>query len=108
MLPLHMVQADLTSGALVEIHAEDDPREGAAIGMSAAYLTNKPPGRAGRWFIDRLKEEAAAPRVNGAPAVSANSISPILRANRNPVLLQATVGSSPGRAALTRLKSTGG
>jgi hypothetical protein len=63
MLPLHMVQADLTSGALVEIHVEDDPREGTAISMSAAYLTNKPPGRAGRWFIDRLKEEAAAPRV---------------------------------------------
>jgi DNA-binding transcriptional LysR family regulator len=108
MLPLHMVQADLTSGALVEIHAEDDPREGTAIGMSAAYLTNNPPGRAGRWFIDRLKEEAAAPRVNRAGAVSADSISPIPRAKRNPVLLQATVESSLGRAALTRLMSTGG
>ena len=107
MLPLHMVQADLTSGALVEIHAEDDPREGTAISMSAAYLANQPPGRAGRWFIDRLKEEAAAPRVNGS-AVSADSISPIPRAKRNPVLLQATVESSPGRAALTRLMSTGG
>jgi DNA-binding transcriptional LysR family regulator len=78
MMPLHMVQADLTRGALVEIHVEDDPREGAAITMSAAYLTNKPPGRAGRWFIDRLKEEAAAPRVK------------------------------LGRAALTRLMSIGG
>ena len=99
MLPLHMVQADLTSGALVQIHAEEDPREGTAIGMSAAYLTNKPPGRAGRWFIDRLKDEAAASRVNGVAAVSADSISPIPRANRNPVLLQATVDSSSGRAA---------
>jgi DNA-binding transcriptional LysR family regulator len=108
MLPLHMVQADLTSGALVEIHVEDDPREGTAISMSAAYLTNKPPGRAGRWFIDRLKEEAAAPRVNGAVAGSADSISTIPRAKRNPVLLQATVESSLGRAALTRLMSTGG
>jgi DNA-binding transcriptional LysR family regulator len=108
ILPLHMVQADLSSGALVEIHAEDDPREGTAISMSAAYLTNKPPGRAGRWFIDRLKEEAAALRVNGAAAVPADSISPIPRANRKPVLLQATVESSLGRAALTRSMSTGG
>jgi hypothetical protein len=65
--------------------------------MSAAYLTNKPPGRAGRWFIDRLKDEAAAPRVKAA--VSADSISTIPRAKRNPVLLQATVESSLGRAA---------
>ena len=94
VLPLHMVQADLTNGALVEIHAEDDPREGTAIGMSAAYLTNNPPGRAGRWFIDRLKEEAAAPRVNGAAAA-------VPRADRNPVLLQTRVESSLGRAALS-------
>ena len=70
MMPLHMVQADLTSGALVKIRVEDDPQEGPAITMSAAYLTNKPPGRAGRWFIDRLKEEAA-PSVYKAAAVSA-------------------------------------
>jgi len=100
MLPLHLVQADLTSGALVGIHVEDDPREGTAIGMSAAYLTNKPPGRAGRWFIDRLKEEAAAPPVNEAAAVP--------RANRNPVLQQARVESSHGRAVPTRSISTGG
>ena len=87
IMPLHMVEADLASGALVEIHVEDDPPEGHAITMSAAYLTNSPPGRAGRWFIDRLKEEAA-PRVNGGAAVSADSISRIPIANRNPVQLR--------------------
>jgi hypothetical protein len=56
--------------------------------MSAAYLTNSPPGRAGRWFIDRLKEEAA-PRVNGEAAVPADSISVIPIASRNPVQLRA-------------------
>jgi DNA-binding transcriptional LysR family regulator len=75
MMPLHMVQADLTSGALVAIRAEDDSREGPAITMSAAYLTNKPPGPAGRWFIDRLKEEAAPP-VYEAAAVSARPKQP--------------------------------
>jgi len=87
-MPLHMVEADLTSGALVEINVEDDPLEGHAITMSAAYLTNSPPGRAGRWFIDRLKE-AAAPRVNGEAAMSADSISVIPIARRSPVELRA-------------------
>jgi hypothetical protein len=68
-MPLHMVEADLASGALVEIRVEDDPPEGHVIPMSAVYLTDTPLGPAGRWFIDRLKEEAV-PRVNGAePAV---------------------------------------
>ena len=58
-MPKHMVGADLASGALVEIRVEDDPPEGHVIAMSAVYLTDSPLGPAGRWFIDRLKEEAA-------------------------------------------------
>lgn len=73
VMPLHMVEADLASGALVEIHVEEDPLEDHAITMSAAYLTNSPPGRAGRWFIDRLKE-AAVPRVMAATAADSISI----------------------------------
>jgi DNA-binding transcriptional LysR family regulator len=61
-MPLHMVEADLASGALVEILVEDDPPEGHAIAMSAVYLADSPLGPAGRWFIDRLKEKAV-PRV---------------------------------------------
>src|ERR1700691_6222311 len=89
IMPLHMVEADLASGALVEIHVEDDPLDGHAVTMSAAYLTNSPPGRAGRWFIDRLKEEAA-PRVNAEAAVSADSIGVIPLARRSPVELRAS------------------
>jgi DNA-binding transcriptional LysR family regulator len=55
LMPLHLVAADLASGALVQITAEDAPPEGYAVAMSAIYRTNSPPGPAGRWFIDRLK-----------------------------------------------------
>jgi DNA-binding transcriptional LysR family regulator len=58
-LPLHLVEADLASGALVQISTEDAPPGGHVIAMWAIYRTDSPPGRAGRWFIDRLKQEQA-------------------------------------------------
>jgi DNA-binding transcriptional LysR family regulator len=64
VMPLHMVEADLANGTLVEVHFEDDPPDGHVITMSAVYLTNSALGPAGRWFIDRLKEESA-PQLNG-------------------------------------------
>jgi DNA-binding transcriptional LysR family regulator len=73
IMPLHMVEADLASGALMEIRVEDDPPEGHVIAMSAVYLIDSPLGPAGRWFIDRLKKEAV-PRVDGNASESANSI----------------------------------
>jgi DNA-binding transcriptional LysR family regulator len=56
-LPLHVIEADLASGALVQIRLEDSPAEGYVISMSAIYRTDSPPGPAGRWFIDFLKQE---------------------------------------------------
>jgi DNA-binding transcriptional LysR family regulator len=61
VLPLHAMEADLASGALVEITTEDAPRGGRLIEMWAVYRTDSPPGPAGRWFIDRLKKEQAPP-----------------------------------------------
>jgi DNA-binding transcriptional LysR family regulator len=61
VLPLHAMEADLASGALVEITTEDAPRGGRLIEMWAVYRTDSPPGPAGRWFIDRLKKEHAPP-----------------------------------------------
>jgi DNA-binding transcriptional LysR family regulator len=61
VLPLHAMEADLASGALVEITTEDAPRGGRLIEMWAVYRTDSPPGSAGRWFIDRLKKEQAPP-----------------------------------------------
>jgi DNA-binding transcriptional LysR family regulator len=58
-MPLHMIEADLASGALVQIRLEDSPAEGYVISMSAIYRIDSPPGPAGRWFIDFLKREDA-------------------------------------------------
>jgi DNA-binding transcriptional LysR family regulator len=60
-LPLHVIEADLASGSLVEIMTEDAPRGGRLIEMWAVYRTDSPPGPAGRWFIERLKKEQAPP-----------------------------------------------
>jgi len=60
-MPLHTIQADLASGALVEIMAEDSPPGGHVTEMTAIYRTDSPPGPAGRWFIDRLKQAQTPP-----------------------------------------------
>jgi DNA-binding transcriptional LysR family regulator len=62
ILPLHLVEADLASGTLVEIMTEDAPCGGRLIEMWAVYRTDSPPGPAGRWFIDRLTQERAPQR----------------------------------------------
>jgi DNA-binding transcriptional LysR family regulator len=62
ILPLHLVEADLASGTLVEIITEDAPCGGRLIEMWAVYRTDSPPGPAGRWFIDRLTQERAPQR----------------------------------------------
>jgi DNA-binding transcriptional LysR family regulator len=60
-LPLPAIEADLASGALVEITTEDAPPGGRLIEMWAVYRTDSPPGPAGRWFIERLKKAQAPP-----------------------------------------------
>jgi DNA-binding transcriptional LysR family regulator len=60
-MPLPSIEADLASGTLVEIATEDAPRGGRLIEMRAVYRTDSPPGPAGRWFIDRLKQAQAPP-----------------------------------------------
>lgn len=60
-MPAELVQHDLARGTLVRVVVEDAP-QGFVVAMSAVYRTETPPGIAGRWFIDRLKQgsEAAA------------------------------------------------
>ena len=55
-MPLHVVQADLEAGRLVTLAIEDVPPGGLPLSMSAVWPTKSPPGPAGRWFIERLKE----------------------------------------------------
>jgi DNA-binding transcriptional LysR family regulator len=69
VLPLHLIEADLASGTLVEITTEDTPRGGRLIEMSAIYRSDSPPGPAGRWFIDSLKKEQA-PTLKREPSRS--------------------------------------
>jgi DNA-binding transcriptional LysR family regulator len=55
-MPLHLVQPDLASGALVQIEIEEAPTKDFLMPMSAVYRTDSPPGPAGRWLIDRLTQ----------------------------------------------------
>lgn len=59
-MPADLVQSDLSRGSLVRIVTEDAPN-GFVVSMRAVYRTDAPPGVAGRWFIDRLKEGSQAP-----------------------------------------------
>jgi len=54
-MPLHMVEQDLASGALVRIELETHPVLGSGFSMHAIFMKDHPPGPAGRWFIERLK-----------------------------------------------------
>lgn len=72
-MPLHAVKQDLVEGRLVKLRIEDLPEESLVLPMSAVYLTAKPPGPAGRWLIERLKQccgkspadqQAALPRAS--------------------------------------------
>jgi DNA-binding transcriptional LysR family regulator len=73
-MPLHAIEADLASGALVEIATDDTPYGVRSIEMWAVYRTDSPPGPAGRWFIERLKQAPralrVAPRLQSGPVAA--------------------------------------
>jgi DNA-binding transcriptional LysR family regulator len=55
-MPLHTVRQDLLEGRLAKLSIEDLPDESLILPMSAVYLTANPPGPAGRWLIERLRQ----------------------------------------------------
>jgi DNA-binding transcriptional LysR family regulator len=55
-MPLHVVRKDLQEGRLRVLTIEDVPPEGLMLPMSVVWQTKSPPGPAGRWFIERLKQ----------------------------------------------------
>jgi DNA-binding transcriptional LysR family regulator len=55
-MPLHVVRKDLEEGRLSVLPIEDVPPDGLILTMSAVWRTKSPPGPAGRWFLDRLKQ----------------------------------------------------
>jgi DNA-binding transcriptional LysR family regulator len=55
-MPLHMVEEDIASGSLVVLKVDDVPLSGFMLTMSAYHQASEPPGPAGRWLIDHLKD----------------------------------------------------
>ena len=55
-MPLHAVKQDLKNKQLVKLLIEDLPEQGLALPMFAVYSSAQPPGPAGRWFIERLRQ----------------------------------------------------
>lgn len=55
-MPLHMVDDDLRSGKLVRIEIALHTRLGPGFSMHAIHMKDQPPGPAGRWFVDHLKQ----------------------------------------------------
>src|ERR1700680_2726075 len=55
-MPLTGVRRDLEEGRLSVLPIEDVPPDGLFLPMSAVWQTKSPPGPAGRWFVDRLKQ----------------------------------------------------
>ena len=55
-MPLHVVRKDLEEGRLAVLPIEDVPPDGLILTMSVVWQTKSPPGPAGRWFVDRLKQ----------------------------------------------------
>jgi DNA-binding transcriptional LysR family regulator len=54
-MPLHMVQADLNTEALVRIDLEINRTAVPSIAMHALHRKARPPGPAGRWFVQQLR-----------------------------------------------------
>jgi DNA-binding transcriptional LysR family regulator len=78
-MPLHTVKQDLLEGRLAKLLIEDVPGEGLILPMSAVYLTATPPGPAGRWLIERLRQcpsRHAAGKEAARPHAFETSVSP--------------------------------
>jgi DNA-binding transcriptional LysR family regulator len=65
-MPVGVVETDLADGSLVKIRIEDMPDTRMVMPMSAVFRTDRPPGPAGRWLIERLKSNIA-PRAGPKP-----------------------------------------
>jgi DNA-binding transcriptional LysR family regulator len=96
-MPQHVVEADLASGELVQIFAEELPPGAHAVAMSAIYRTDSPPGPAGRWLIDHLKQEDAL-RLQPQESGSVAAISP--SAPKRTPAFTPTAYAMNGRSAL--------
>ena len=74
-LPVHVLEKDLACGTLVEITLAATPPVIREFTMSAIYRTDSPPGPAGRWFINHLKQAGAQRPKDGADLLAASKVS---------------------------------
>jgi len=58
-MPYALVARDLAEGRLKALTLQDAPRESEVMPMYATYRAEAPPGPAGRWFVERLRESAS-------------------------------------------------
>jgi DNA-binding transcriptional LysR family regulator len=58
-MPVGVIETDLANRSLVKIDLEDVPEANLVMAMSAVFRTDRPPGPAGRWLIERLKSSTA-------------------------------------------------
>lgn len=58
-MPQAMIADDLASGTLVELEIEDAWPEGNLMPLLAVHRSDTPPGPAGRWLVERLKDTVA-------------------------------------------------
>jgi DNA-binding transcriptional LysR family regulator len=72
-MPVHTVKQDLLEGRLAKLSIQDLPEEAMILPMSAAYLTAKPPGPAGRWLIERLKQCSGQATLQSATGSTASA-----------------------------------
>jgi DNA-binding transcriptional LysR family regulator len=71
-MPLPVVEEDIARGILVPITIEGFAAE-RSMPMSAIYRPDAPPGRAGRWLIDRLKAPKTRSKQPHEPQVPIRS-----------------------------------
>jgi DNA-binding transcriptional LysR family regulator len=83
-LPLHVVDRDLASGALVQISTEESHVCDHAIEIAALYRIDSPPGPATRWLIERLMQGDGA-RLLKSAEVSLSAVKPKSSRARSPV-----------------------
>src|SRR5437870_3156388 len=64
-MPVDAVESDLANGSLLKLRLEDLSDQRLVMPMSAVFRTDKPPGPAGRWLIQRLSRVDAARSRSG-------------------------------------------
>jgi DNA-binding transcriptional LysR family regulator len=68
-MPVHAVKQDLKDKKLVKLRVEDLPEQGLALPMFAVYSSAQPPGPAGRWLIERLRQSPSKRQSKGQKQV---------------------------------------